>query len=252
VADALARLLHRGGIKQPPLRLVTNTGAAMPTSTVAELRAAIPGLSVQLMYGLTECKRVAVMPPDEDLRRPGACGRALPGTEVTVRGDAGEPLPAGEVGEFVVRGPHVMAGYWNRPEATAERFPRRYGLFAELRTGDYGWLDDDGYLYFVGRRDDIYKERGFRVSATEVEAAARRLSGVQAAAVLPPGEAGASVLFVVTDDDPDRVQAAMREEIEEFKIPARCVRLERLPLTANGKVDRKALAAGLREVRHAG
>ncbi len=247
IAAALARLLRRSPTAPPPLRLLTNTGAAMPQATLAALRAQLPGLRVQLMFGLTECKRAAIMPPDGDLARPGACGRALPGTEIAVVDDGGGPLPAGEVGQIVVRGPHVMAGYWRRPELTAQRFPRVEGLFPELRTGDYGWLDADGYLYFVGRRDDIYKEHGFRVSTTEVEAAAMRVPGVEAAAVLAPAAGQPARLAVVTRLPAAQVVARLREELEEYKIPQHCQVLEALPLSDNGKVDKQALALRLRE-----
>ncbi|WP_353940564.1 class I adenylate-forming enzyme family protein [Streptomyces sp. HUAS MG91] len=244
VAEALARLLRRARAQgTPPLRLLTNTGAAMPAETLASLRASLPGLHVQLMFGLTECKRATIMPPDGDLERPGSSGRALPGTEVFVVDDEGHRLAPGEIGEIVVRGPNVMAGYWRRPELTAQRFHRAEGLFPQLRTGDYGWVDEEGYLYFDGRRDDIYKESGFRVSATEVEAAARRVPGVTAAAVLPPRHPARAVLFVVSALEPAEVLSGMREQIEEFKIPGHCVPVDGLPLTGNGKVDRKALAA---------
>ncbi|MFG3100947.1 class I adenylate-forming enzyme family protein [Streptomyces sp. NPDC048182] len=242
VAETLARLVRRRPDHSLRLRLLTNTGAAMPPQPLAVLRAAVPGLRVQLMFGLTECKRAAINPPDADLEHPGSCGRALPGTEIYAAGPDGERLAPGETGELVVRGPNVMAGYWRRPELTAQRFPRRDGLFPELRTGDHGWLDEHGFVHFAGRRDDLYKERGFRVSATEVEAAARRVAGVEEAAVLPPAEGSPAVLVVVSERGPAEVLDAMGEEIEEFKVPRRCVPLPALPLTRNGKVDRKALA----------
>ncbi|MER7491187.1 class I adenylate-forming enzyme family protein [Streptomyces pharetrae] len=248
VAATLARLLRRSPEVTPRLRLLTNTGAAMPAETLAELRAAVPGMRVQLMFGLTECKRAAIMPPDGDLAHPGACGRALPGTEVFAVDAKGDRLPPGEVGELVVRGPNVMAGYWRRPELTAQRFPLRDGLFPQLCTGDHGWLDEEGYIHFVGRLDDLYKERGFRVSATEVEAAARRVAGVEQAAVLPPAGSRPALLAVVGEVVPQDVLTAMREEIEEFKIPRRCVVLEELPLTRNGKVDRDLLLAEVTRV----
>jgi amino acid adenylation domain-containing protein len=243
LAANLAKLLSRRATVRPPLRLLTNTGAAMPPSVLAELRAQLPELRVQLMFGLTECKRAAIMPKDEDSRRPGACGRALPGTEILVVDDEGRRLPPGELGEVVVRGPHVMAGYWRQPERTAERFPRAEGLFPELRTGDYGSVDGDGYLYFAGRRDDLYKERGFRVSAAEVEAAAHRVPGVEAVAVLPPGarDDGATLL-VAGKLSPDRVLRLLHEQLEDVKVPARCVVVPRVPVTPNGKVDRRELA----------
>jgi acyl-CoA synthetase (AMP-forming)/AMP-acid ligase II len=240
-------LIARNPVQLPPLRLLTNTGAAMPPETLSELRAGLPRLRVQLMFGLTECKRAAIMPPDADLDRPGACGVALPGTEIMAIDTDGNRLPAGQIGELVVRGANVMTGYWRRPELTAQKFHRVDGLFPELRTGDHGWLDEDGYVYFVGRLDDIYKERGFRVSATEVEAAARRVPGVDLAAVLPPLDGQPSVLAVVTGSTADAVLLRLRAEIEEFKIPRQCVVVDRLPLTRNGKVDRAVLRA---EVSH--
>ncbi len=243
VARSLARLLYRPAAQPPPLRLLTNTGSTMPDGVIRELRERIPGLTVQLMFGLTECKRTTIMPPDEDLRRPGSCGRALPGTEVFTVDSDGRRLAPGEVGELIVRGPHVMAGYWRRPELTAQRFPRAEGLFPQLRTGDYGWLDEDGYLYFVGRRDDLYKERGFRVSANEVETAANRVPGVDAAAVLPPGgDREGATLVAVTRLPAHEVLLRLRAELEEFKVPGRCVVVESIPLTSNGKVDRARLA----------
>ncbi|MGW1834921.1 class I adenylate-forming enzyme family protein [Streptomyces sp. NPDC002067] len=243
VADRLAWLVRRSSGGGPgKLRLLTNTGAALAESTLAELREALPDLRIQVMYGLTECKRTAIMPVDGDLGRPGSCGVPLPGTEVFVIGDDGERLAPGEIGQFVVRGPHVMAGYWRRPDLDAERFPRVDGLFPELRTGDYGWLDEDGYLYFSGRRDDLYKERGFRISTTEVEAAARKIPGVTAAAVLAPTEDRPAVLAVTGELTGDEVRRLLPQHIEPFKIPRRCVHLPQLPVNGNGKVDRKRLA----------
>jgi acyl-CoA synthetase (AMP-forming)/AMP-acid ligase II len=244
LAESLLLLLRRDPASPPLLRLMTSTGAAMPEATLNGLRRLIPTLRVQLMYGLTECKRVSIMPPDEDLTRPGCCGRPLPGTEVLVVDHDGARLKPRAVGEFVVRGPHVMAGYWRAPEATAQRFRRVEGLFPQLNTGDYGWLDEDGYLYFVGRRDDIYKQNGFRVSAIEVESAALRIHGIGEAAVVPPGDGrSAATLFAVTRLAPAAVLRAIRSELEDFKVPSRCVVVERLPLTGHGKPDRQALIA---------
>ncbi|MFE7536411.1 class I adenylate-forming enzyme family protein [Streptomyces rhizosphaericola] len=242
VAESLAWLLKRAS-RRPALRLVTNTGAALATETLNALRAAIPGLKGQVMFGLTECKRATIMPPDGDLQRPGSCGLPLPGTEVFTVDEEGNRLPAGETGEITVRGPHVMSGYWRRPELNRQRFPLRDGLFPELRTGDYGRLDEDGYLYFSGRRDDLYKERGFRVSATEVEAAAHRIPEIVSAAVLPPAGKKSALLVVVTGLEPGTVLERMQDQIEQFKIPRRCVVLDALPLSRNGKVDRKELTA---------
>ncbi|GIJ80002.1 Acyl-CoA synthetase (AMP-forming)/AMP-acid ligase II [Micromonospora phaseoli] len=243
LAINLLRLLRRPGAARPALRLITNTGATMPPEVLAGLRDQLPDLKVQLMFGLTECKRAAILPPDEDLRRPGSCGRALPGTEIFTVDVAGRRQPPDTTGELVVRGPHVMAGYWRRPELTAERFRRRDGLFPQLHTGDYGRVDAEGYVYYIGRRDDVYKEKGTRVSATEVEAAAYRVDGVEVAGVLPPvaGQDGAT-LFVVAPWAADDILRRLRGQLEEMKVPARCVVLPNLPLNGNGKVDRRALA----------
>ncbi|MFJ3446466.1 class I adenylate-forming enzyme family protein [Streptomyces sp. NPDC086081] len=252
LAEGLAALLRRRPNRVPrTLRMLTNTGAAMPQRTLDDLRTALPRLRVHLMFGLTECKRATIMPADGDLERPGSSGKALPGTEVFAVDEEGRRCSPGQIGEIVVRGAHVMSGYWRRPEATAQRFFRADGLFPQLRTGDYGWLDDEGYLYFTGRRDDLYKVNGFRVSAGEVEAAARRTPGVESAAVLPPGQDHPAILFVTGAVRPENVLLALREEIEDFKIPARCVVLDALPLTGNGKVDRGTLAAALNTEGHA-
>lgn len=243
LAAGLARLLGRPGAAPPRLRLLTNTGATMPPQVLAQLRALIPGLQVQLMFGLTECKRAAIMPKDGDLDRPGACGRALPDTEIFAVDPDGTRLPPGMVGELIVRGPHVMTGYWRRPELTAQRFARVDGLFTQLRTGDFGWLDDQGYLYFGGRRDDQYKERGVRVSTSEVEAAAHRVPGVEAAVALPPDSGSDSAtLVVVATISPEEVLAGLRQELEDIKVPGRCLVVGSLPLTGHGKVDRPALS----------
>jgi acyl-CoA synthetase (AMP-forming)/AMP-acid ligase II len=242
LARNLALLLTRPGAVPPALRLLTNTGAAMPATVLADLRRRLPGLRVQLMYGLTECKRATIMAADEDLRRPGSCGRALPGTDVFTVDAAGVRLLAGETGEIVVRGPNVMAGYWRRPDLTAQRFRRADGLFPELHTGDYGWLDEDGYLYFAGRRDDLYKERGYRVSATEIEAAAHRVPGVRVAVVLPPLTAGeGATLLVESNLSGPEVLSRLRDELDESKVPSRCVIVPKVPINGHGKVDRGAL-----------
>ncbi|UVS79498.1 class I adenylate-forming enzyme family protein [Actinokineospora sp. UTMC 2448] len=243
LASALLSLLDRTS-GRPALRLITNTGSAMSRDVLAGLRGHLPDLRVQLMFGLTECKRIAIMDPDEDLDRPDAVGRPLPGTEVFTVDEQGNRLPSGESGEITVRGGNVMSGYWRRPELTRQRFVLRDGLFPELRTGDYGWIDHDGYLHFSGRRDDIYKQGAFRVSAVEVESAARRVPGVDAASVLvPDGDRTEAVLVVVSDKAPSEVLWAMRGEVEEYKMPRLCQVVSRLPSNANGKTDKRALAA---------
>src|SRR5262249_29685725 len=186
----------------------------------------------------TECKRVTIMPVDGDLERPGSSGPALPGTEVRIVDDQDRTVPPGVVGEIVVTGPHVMNGYWNQPALTAEKFQP-----SGLHTGDYGHLDSDGYLFVEGRRDDIYKQNGYRVSATEVEAAALELPGVHMATVLPPKDDHDSVLVVTGPVDAETVKKGVATLIEQYKVPKRCVVVEEMPLNQNGKINKKALAA---------
>jgi amino acid adenylation domain-containing protein len=248
MAGTLARLLRRGGPPGTGLRLITTTGAAMPAATLSQLRAGLPGLRVQVMFGLTECKRVSIAEPDGDLARPGSYGRPLDGTDAYAADHAGRRLPPGQTGELMVRGPHVMAGYWRAPELTARRFAVGDDGTPVLRTGDLCSFDGDGYLYFAGRIDQTYKCRGLRVSAAEVEAAALDVPGVTAAAVLAPSGTRPGALLAVTGEvTPSQVIKELTTRLEDFKVPAACHVLTAMPLTAHGKTDRKAVAARLGE-----
>jgi acyl-CoA synthetase (AMP-forming)/AMP-acid ligase II len=219
------------------VRLLTNTGAPLTGGHAAGLREAFPAASVVAMYGMTECKRITIAEPDEHLRHPGTVGRPLRGTGVAVVDPTGHPLPTGDVGEIHVHGPHVMAGYWRSTVATGERFdePAR-----RLRTGDYGYLDEAGRLYFVGRRDDIFKRRGVRISTHELEAAVLDVTGVEAVAALPPDAGGELVVVVAGPVRPTEVLAAVGARLDPARRPDRCVVVDRLPTTVNGKVDRQA------------
>ncbi len=257
LGEMLIRLAQRD--EQPPrhVRLFTSTGAALTAPTIAGLRSAFPGAAVSAMYGITECKRVTVAGPDADLVRPGSVGRPLDGTWLRIEDDAGNAVPPGVTGEIVVGGPHVMAGYWQAPELTAQRYGTDPTTGDDiLRTGDYGHVDAEGHLYFDGRRDDQFKRRGTRVSTIEIEAAARDVPGVVAAAVLPPRSDRDVMLFVTadpdTDLDPGKVLDGLAARLEPAKVPDVCRWLASFPLTANGKVDKKALAVIADGELHAG
>ncbi|MBF9132821.1 AMP-binding protein [Plantactinospora sp. S1510] len=229
------------------VRLFTNTGAALPAPAVRLLLDRFPGASIALMYGTTECKRITVREPEDgDLLRPDSVGPALPGTEVLVVDEAERPVPPMTVGEIVVRGGHVMAGYWRAPELTDRTF-RRSPETGEVRlhTGDYGYLHPDGELVFVGRRDEIFKRNGVRASGVEIEAAAQDIPGVTGAALLPPAAGRDIVLFVATDLTPAQVLRELAIRLEAAKVPTDCRVLPAIPLTANGKPDRVALAGRL-------
>ncbi|NDZ75689.1 AMP-binding protein [Streptomyces sp. SID10362] len=242
LAEMLLTLERRERRPAPPVRLFTNTGAALTTPVIDRLRAAFPGAGVSPMFGTTECKRITVLEPDGDLAHPGSVGRALDGTEVLILDDDGRPLPPGTVGEIAVRGPHVMAGYWRAPEQTALRFrPDPATGRVTLHTGDYGHLDADGHLYFEGRRDDLFKRKGVRMGTLEIETAALDIAGVTAAAALAPAEGRDLTLYAVTGLTADEVLAGLTERLEAAKVPAACHLLDALPLTPNGKTDKQRL-----------
>jgi acyl-CoA synthetase (AMP-forming)/AMP-acid ligase II len=218
------------------VRMFTNTGAALPAATIAKLRAAFPGARVVRQFGQTECKRIAIMPPDQDGDRVEAVGLPLPGTRVLILDDEGRELPVGRIGEIVVTGPHVMPGYWRAPELTARTF-RRDERTGELRlhTGDYGSLDADGYLYFRGRRDDMFKRKGIRMSTLEIEAAAMDIPGVRAVGAVPPSGDRDLALVVEADLAPHTVLRELAQRLEPAKVPALCRVVDKFPLTAHGK-----------------
>ncbi|NJQ01090.1 class I adenylate-forming enzyme family protein [Streptomyces zingiberis] len=245
VVPALAHTLLRLALRDPEpthVRLFTNTGAALRPARTAQLRTAFPGAGIVLMYGMSECKRITVAAPDEDLISPGSVGRALPGTRLFIVDSAARPLPPGETGEIVSAGPHVMDGYWHAPVETALRFrPSPDGQGKAVFTGDRGRLDHSGRLYFLGRDDDMFKHRGWRMSSTELEAVLSDIPGVEAAAALPPEPEGRLTVWAVTALTPGQVLDGVRERLGHERTPDRCIVLGRLPLTAHGKVDTSEL-----------
>jgi amino acid adenylation domain-containing protein len=232
------------------LRMLTNTAAALPETCISDLRNAFPQARLYSMYGVTECKRVSYLPPEELDVRPTSVGRGMPNQEHWLVDDEGRRLPNGSQGELVVRGSHVMRGYWERPEDTA-RALRPGPLPGErvLYTGDIFRTDAEGYLYFVARKDDIIKSRGEKVSPREVENALYGLDGVSEAAVLgvPDPVLGSAIKAVValkpgyrySEREVIRHCLAM---LESFMAPKYVEFVEALPKTNNGKIDKKELA----------
>jgi acyl-CoA synthetase (AMP-forming)/AMP-acid ligase II len=243
LASMIATLAARDTAEPPPVRMVTNTGAALPASTITKLRTAFPGVRVVRQFGQTECKRVSVMPPERDGELPDSVGRPLPGTIVRIVDASGHELPAGRIGEIVVTGPHVMPGYWRAPELTARTFrPDPVTGAPTLHTGDYGRLDENGYLYFEGRRDDMFKRKGIRMSTLEIEAAALDIPGVRAAAALPPTDTRDLALCVESELSSHEVLRELAKRLEPQKVPAICHVVEDFPLTAHGKNAARELA----------
>ncbi|MFB7652468.1 MULTISPECIES: AMP-binding protein [unclassified Streptomyces] len=245
IVPSLATMICSLAEREPPagstVRMFTNTGAALPKATADALRTAFPGADVVIQFGQTECKRVSVLPPAHQDARPDSVGRPLPGTRAFVVDDAGHRLPPWQTGEIVVEGPHVMPGYWRAPQETTRVF--RLTPFGGLRlhTGDFGHVDEEGFLYYEGRRDDMFKHKGVRMSTTEIEAAATDVPGVRAAAVLPPADGRDLTVFAVGDIDPHVLLRELSLRLEPAKVPGVSHVLDELPLTAHGKHDRKQL-----------
>lgn len=242
----LCTIIRHAGRRAAPVegvRLITNTGADLPLRVRSDLRDFFPDARIALMYGITECKRVSIMEPDGDLRRPHSVGRPLSGLDVLVNDSEGRPVPPHVTGELTVRGPTVMAGYWRDHAETTRRFPpQESGEFPLLRTGDFGYVDNDGYIYFQGRRDDLFKHHGSRVSGLEVEHAAEQIPGVRLAALIIPTEDHEPLVLCVEGDvEPAAVLAGIAGRLERAKVPDVCVVVPQLPSTPNGKVDKVRL-----------
>ncbi len=246
---ALVALGRRRPLDLPALRAITNTGERLPWAHIEALRGALPDLKVFVMYGLTECKRVSILLPEELDAHPDTVGRALDGTEVYAVDAEGRRLPPGETGELVVRGRHVALGYWRAPEETARRFRKRAPEGAvELFTGDSGSVDAGGFIRFAARSDDWIKHRGHRLSPLEIENEASQIEGVVEAALLQRESDDTLHLFLTTTDgsvEESRIQAQLAEGLEAVKIPDRIVVLPVMPKSVNGKIDRHQLMAQL-------
>lgn len=245
------------------LRYITNSGGAMQRPTLAALRLALPQTRIYLMYGLTEAFRSTYLDPVQLDARPGSIGKAIPNAEVLVLRPDGTPCAPGEPGELVHRGALVALGYWNDPEKTAERFKplpaRASGLtISELAvwSGDTVRSDEDGYLYFIGRFDDMIKTSGYRVSPTEIEEVVYASGLVDEAAAIgvPHPTLGQAIALIATAPcgdtlEAERLLAACKAALPGFMQPAWVdVRAEPLPRNPNGKIDRTLLASDLAHV----
>ena len=240
---------RRAPLSFPSVTRVTNTAAALPDEFVGGLREIFPQALLYRMYGLTECKRVSYLEPELTDAKPGSVGKAIPGTEVYLLSPQGTPVPPGEPGILYVRGPHVMAGYWNRPDLSAEMLkPGKLPGERVLCTHDLFRMDEEGFLYFVGRTDDIIKTRGEKVSPVEVENALHRIPGVREAAVVgvPDPLLGEAIrAYVVAEPDAGVTEQSLRADsaayLEAYMVPAQVILCDSLPRSANGKINKRAL-----------
>jgi amino acid adenylation domain-containing protein len=239
--------------RKTPLRFngitrVTNAGAALPGSLIASLQEIFPQAKLYKMYGQTECNRVCYLDPQLAASHPDSVGKAIPGTEVFLMNENGVRLPPGSEGILHVRGPHLMLGYWNQPELTAQTLkPGSIPGERILCTHDWFQMDEQGLLYFKGRSDDIIKTRGEKVSPTEIENALLAMDDIHEAAVIGVADEhlGQTITaFVVSDNAQlnDRlIKKFLMSKLENFMIPKDIYLIAELPKSVNGKIDKKQL-----------
>jgi len=233
----------------PAISRVTNTAAALPVHFIPYLQEIFPNALLYKMYGLTECKRVCYLEPELIEQKPASVGKAIPGTEIFLRSPEGEAVPPGERGILYVRGPHIMVGYWNQPDLSKTVLkPGPLPGERVLCTGDWFTMDNEGYLYFSGRSDDIIKSRGEKVSPMEVEQVLHGIDGIQSAVVcgVDDEQLGEAVIaFVVLERGSDLTDRKIKKicltRLENFMVPRDIFLLKQFPETPNGKIDRKAL-----------
>jgi acyl-CoA ligase (AMP-forming) (exosortase A-associated) len=248
------------------MRYLANTGGRMPRAILDRLRETFPTASPFLMYGLTEAFRSTYLDPAQVDARPHSIGKAIPNAEILVVKPDGTPCGPGEEGELVHRGPLVALGYWGNAEKTAERFKPVPGPASDWRapelavwSGDRVVSDEEGFLYFVGRTDDMIKTSGYRVSPTEIEEVAYD-SGLVTDAValgLPEPGLGHRVVLLVSPYGGDTVDttallAIMRRTLPLYMVPAEVVVRTELPRSPNGKFDRVLLRQQLESATDTG
>ena len=236
----------------PHLRYFAQAGGALADRYIRQVTDAFPDKEFYVMYGATEATaRLSYLPPAELKAKMGSIGRGIPGVRLEVVGDDGRPVRPGEIGEITARGDNIMAGYYGDPEGTAEVL--RDG---RLYTGDLATVDEDGYIFVTGRKKNIIKSGGYRISPVEIEQFLLSQPGVFSAVVfsLPDEIMGEAVTAAVQpEDEPSeelhqRLLAACRARLPSYKVPRHLFFVDEFPLNSSNKVDR----ARLREIAAAG
>lgn len=231
------------------IRYVSNTGAALGPKHFDAMEDLFPNAVVFSMFGLTECKRCTYLPPADLKEKQGSVGIAIPNTEISVVNDEGQLCKPFEVGQLLIRGETIMQGYWKKPDKTAEKLGIHpvYGGKC-LYTGDYGFLDEDGYFFFKGRMDEVFKIRGRKLVPKEVEDVLSKIEGMKESAVICIDLNGdiKVVCFLVFDEalcSVDAVRTVLKSELEAFQIPSDFVVISSMPRSLNGKIDKQKLQA---------
>lgn len=233
------------------LRYITSAGAALPVKHLHGLRKLVPQAKIFNMYGLTECVRVSYLVGQELDKRPSSVGIAMPNCEVFILDEMGNEVAPGEIGELAVRGSNVAQGYWNAPDLTSKVFKNgEHPVGRILYTGDYFKKDADGFLYCLGRKDDMINSSAERISPKEVENIIQDIDGVAEVAVVgvPDEILGQAIkAFIVPLDGAvlaeKQVLRYCAANMETFMVPKYVQFVHELPKTSNGKVDKKALKA---------
>ncbi|MGC4024857.1 MAG: acyl-CoA ligase (AMP-forming), exosortase A system-associated [Mesorhizobium sp.] len=242
------------------LRYFANTGGRMPRETLGKLRSIFTLAKPYLMYGLTEAFRSTFLDPSQVDNRPDSIGKAIPNAEILVLRPDGTPCDAGEHGELVHRGPLVAMGYWNDPVKTAERFKPLPGQDDGWRvperavfSGDTVVKDEEGYLYFVGRRDEMIKTSGYRISPTEIEEVAYATGLIRDAVALGVDDAtlGQRIVLIASPIngaalDTEAVISAFKQKLPQYMVPSSVVEMAAIPTSPNGKFDRVLLKEQLK------
>lgn len=231
------------------VKKITNTAAALPAEFIPDLKKIFPNAMIFKMYGLTECKRVCYLEPELTDLKPTSVGKAIPGTEVFLLSEDGNPVLPGESGILHIRGPHVMAGYWNNQALSDEMLkPGKIPGERILCSNDWFKMDEEGFLYFHGRTDDIIKTRAEKVSPVEIENTIYRINGIREVAVIGVSDKimGESIVaFVTTHADVQLTEKEIQREctthLEQFMIPQRVIFLDEMPKSSNQKIDKKEL-----------
>jgi acyl-CoA synthetase (AMP-forming)/AMP-acid ligase II len=237
------------GLSFDCIKKVTNTAAALPAEFIPDLKKIFPQALIFKMYGLTECKRVCYLEPELVDMKGDSVGKAIPGTEVFLLSPEGKPVPPGEIGILHVRGPHVMLGYWNKEDLSREMLKQGSLPWERiLCSNDWFKMDEDGFLYFLGRTDDIIKTRGEKVSPLEIENAIYKIEDVKEVAVIgvPDEIMGESIIAFVTTYEKNKtgekeIQKECLSRLELFMVPQHIIFLDEMPKSSNSKIDKKEL-----------
>jgi acyl-CoA synthetase (AMP-forming)/AMP-acid ligase II len=249
MAALLLQLESLKNYEFPHLRYISNTAAHLPSIHIKKLKEIFPKTKIYCMYGLTECKRVSYLPPEQLDLRPNSVGRGMPNEEVYLVNDKGERIGAGEIGELVVRGSNVMKGYWELPAETDKVLkPGFFPWEKVLYTGDLFQMDAEGYLYFIARKDDIIKTKGEKVSPKEIENVIYKMDGIAEVAAIGVKDdvlGEAIKVFIVPSNgriySENKIKEFCAQNLEEFMVPQLVEFRTALPKTSSGKIKKADL-----------